>query len=201
MSLTQRHGLFDQAQTPDEMIYDVINIMDSIVQNSDCKVAHASIKSGEEPLADGPDMEDNVGATHLSNISFSLANSANDRPEFIVTGCDLVEAAEMIAICSLVWPNFKAELLAGEPIVLENRLLFLMPVTLEGAASFNDGMHFLRAAEVRLSGEGVTDPNWIQIAHTDKRGRFPWEAGYSAEIAQPLAGTAPRQAPGSARYH
>ena len=199
-------GLFDDAETPSEMIYDFINVMDAIIRSPHHDVVHASISLGANPAQKcGTDLEDE-SADHLdpdchSTLAFSLRNSTRNCPEFIVTGCDPIEGEDIIAIASTVWNSLVDDIQAGEPVQLEDRLLYFMPVTASGVTNLKDGIHPLRAAELRLAGEGVATPSWIQIVHSDLNHRFPWEAGYSAPITQPLAGIRPDHATGSTKLH
>ena len=199
-------GLFDDAETPSEMIYDFINVMDAIIQSPHYDVVHASISLDMRP-SDECDMDaEDEASTHFdpdsqSTLAFSLKNSTRNCPEFIVTGCDPIEGEDIIAIASTIWHSLEDELQTGEPVQLEDRLLYFMPVTATGVANLKDGIHPLRAAELRLAGEGVPAPSWIQIVHSDLNHRFPWEAGYSAQISQPLAGMRPDHAAGSKRLH
>ncbi len=192
-------GPFDQAITTDEMIYDYINIMDSIIQSAHHDVVHASISIDD--LSGPAQDEADIDGQGLSTLAFSLKNSCRHLPEFIVTGTDQIESEDMIAIATASWPVLADELLAGEPLQLYNKLLYFLPVTLSGAANLRDGMSALRAAELRLSGEGVTAPVWIQIVHSDQNYRFPWEAGYFSYVFQPLAGSTPQTSPGSTLRH
>lgn len=101
-------GLFDDAETPSEMIYDFINVMDAIIRSPHHDVVHASISLGANPVQKcGTDPEDE-SADHLdpdchSTLAFSLRNSTRNCPEFIVTGCDPIEGEDIIAIASTVW--------------------------------------------------------------------------------------------------
>ena len=120
-----------------------------------------------------------------STISHTVANTQAGIPELIVVGADPHSAEQLVREVEEAMTTEEG-LDIGRPILVNGRLLQIVPVEFGGLSKFNDAF----ATQV-LSCQWGTPPTWLQIVYADCGHRFPWEPGADPDIYQPVAATRP----------
>jgi len=124
-----------------------------------------------------------------STISHTVANTQAGIPELIVVGADPESAAQLVREVEETMTTQEG-LEIGCPVLVNGRLLQIMPVEFKSLSKFNDAFASFVATQV-LSCQWGTPPTWLQIVYADGGHRFPWEPGADPDIYQPVAAVCP----------
>lgn len=192
--------LFSGSDVDSARLADIIISIDKIAARRTIPFVHTSFSVPNDPGRSWKEeflIEAGEKPDVRTTMAFTLDNSPLKRPEFVMTGADPDFAEAIMTVCNSLWDWLRSGILNGTPIVIDDRLNILLPVTHQGLQALHDGVTTLKAADMRVQAAGVDAPNWVQIVHADDEGRFPWDAGHSSILFQPIAGQVPQQHPGS----
>ena len=124
-----------------------------------------------------------------ATISHTVANTQVGLPEMIVVGADPHSAEQLVQEVEEAMRTEEGVEI-GRPILVNGRLLEILPVEFKALSRFGDAFASFVATQV-LSCQWGTPPTWLQIVYADGGHRFPWEPGADRDIYQPIAAARP----------
>ena len=107
----------------------------------------------------------------------------------IIVGADQHSAEQLVIEVEAAMRTEKGVEI-GVPILVNERLLQILPVEFKALSRFGDAFASFVATQV-LSCQWGTPPTWLQIVYADAGNRFPWEPGADPDIYQPIAANRP----------
>ncbi|MBS7671365.1 DUF4262 domain-containing protein [Croceicoccus gelatinilyticus] len=174
-----------------ETLSKIMDLQEEIIAGEIVKVAHTCFVAARHPRATEMIwgmIEEGMRPKVLAPLAYSVGNTEQGRPEWLVVNTDETNAEYLIETCNKVWDVHGEQALRDGYIMIEEWMIYLKEVRPADLSIYGEAAVDLYANELRLS-QTDKNPRWVQIVYSDKKDHFPWDAGYPGHLYQPVAGS------------